>query len=210
MRSAGSLGILAVAIFITLILVSAATSSVILENQTASSDSFENLVNEVTTDLTSYLKIQQIIGRTNHTATNNGINQLAIRIRLLVSGTVNLADLTLELIIQDNVLLLSYQQNATMTLGSGALFTAESWKLLTPQTFAMLIINDEDQSITTGQTLNKNTDTGFLLISLPEDLALHAYDTCELRIIPNPGHVRQITIDVPFQTTSIAILYEEA
>jgi archaellin len=210
MRSAGSLGILAIALFITLILVSAATSSVILDNQTTSSDTYENLVNEVTTDLTSYLKIQQILGHIDQTTTNGGITQLAIRIRLLVSGTINLAGLTLELIIGDNILLLTYQQNATRMLGSNSLFNTESWQKLTPQTFAMLIITDDDHSITTGHTLNKNTDTGFLLINLPEDMAIHAYDTMELRVIPNPGHIRQISLEVPFQTQTIAILYEEA
>jgi archaellin len=205
--SYGSLGLVAVALVITIMILGTATGSIILQTQDTDTANLNTIATEATNDLTSYLKVQQIIGRYDHT---HSITQLAINIRLLVSGTIDLSHLTIELITRDNVLLLSYQANATSTLTSGALFSADSWQHLSPQSYAMLIMADNDNSILTGQTMNKNTDTGFLVVSLPETMALHSYDTLELRIIPNPGHIRQLSLDVPFDTHDIAVLYEEA
>ena len=207
--SYGSLALVAIALFTTLVILGTATGSIILQQQTTDTTNLDTITTEAISDLTSYLKVQQILGRFDHTPAR-GITQLAVKIRLLVSGTIDLSHLTLELITTDNVILLTYQANATRTMTSGALFTAESWQLLSAQSYTMLVMNDDDNSITTRQTLDKNTDTGFLLVSLPEPLSLHSYDTCELRIIPDPGHIRQIPLDIPFQTHDLAVIYEEA
>ena len=202
MTTDGSLGILPIALIAAFIVIGATASSVIIANQNTAQDTYTQAVTEVTNDLTSYLKVQQIIGKFNQKA---ALQQIAINIRPLVTGTIDLSQLKIEIITSDDLTLLSYQD--TPMLSTGSLFLKTAWDQLTPGSFTMLVTIDDDSSILTAHTLNKNTDAGFLLVSLPTTIPLHQGDTFQLILLPTPGQARQFTLDVPSLTTSPVVLY---
>jgi len=205
MTSYGSLGILALALVITLIFLAATVKSVANTNQTTSTESLEEITTEVTNDLTSYIKVQQIIGKFEPGTSHPGLQQLAINIRPLVTGTIDLSQMKIELITPSDLTLFSYQ-DASMFSG-GPLFSNSAWDQLIPGTYSMLVTVDDDASIISSHTLNKNTDAGFLIIKLPDTMRLSPKETYQLILMPTPGQTRQFALDVPLPTTAPVTLY---
>ena len=205
MTTYGSLGLLSLALITTLIILAATAGSVVISNQTTSKETLEQVTTEVTNDLTSYIKVQQIIGKFATGTPHPGLQQLAINIRPLVTGTIDLSQMKIELLTPNDLTLFSYQ-NAS-PLSSGPLFSNKAWSQLTPGNFSMLVTIDDDASIVTAHTLNKNTDTGFLIVKLPDTLQLFPGETYQLTLMPTPGQSRQFTLDIPMSTTAPVTLY---
>jgi len=208
--SDASLGLLPIVLITSFLVIGATASSILIKNQTTTADAFDKAVTDITDDITTYLKVQQIIGKFNNTdikpSVQPSIQRLAINVRPLISGTIDLTKIKIELIFKDDVTILSYQ-DTTKTPTTGTLFTNKIWDQLTAGSFTMLVTVDDDSSVLTTHSLNKNTDAGFLLVKLPQKIYLHPYDECQLVLMPTPGEPRSFTLDIPYTTSSLVILY---
>ncbi len=201
--SDATLGLLPIVLITSVIAIGATAGSIFIKNQTTANNALDQAVTDITNDLTTYLKIDQIIGKYD---TPNGIQRLAIHIRPLITGTIDLTKIQLQLTLPDDAFILPYR-DVPKDEPTNALFHNPAWDQFKPGSFTIQMITDDDGSALAAHTLNKNTDAGFLLVKLPEQTYLRPYDTLQLTITPTPGQQQTFTFDVPYTTNSLVTLY---
>jgi len=204
--SEASLGIAPIALIASLVFAGATVSNVLVNTQTTASNSYQKLVNDVTTDMTTSFNVDQVIGKYNMSLTPPGIDHIAIHLRPLTACAIDLTKLKIELITPTDLVFLPYQDTGKAD-PTGALFSNTLWKTLKTGSFTMLITNDDDSSVDTSHTLNKNTDAGFILITLPKTSTLTYPNSYQIGLIPTPGQTEWITLDVPYASNTPLILY---
>jgi archaellin len=203
MTTHASIGIVSIALIATLVALATATGSILVQKQTTTADTYSQLVDDVTTDLTSYLEVRQIIGKFD--PTHHYPPRIAINIHPLTTNTIDLNKMTVQITTTSDLFIYNYRES--FSLKTGSLFSDDTWNRLATDTYSFTVSNDDDASIQAAHTLNKNTDTGFLLLTLPDTMNLNPYDTFELTIMPTPGQPRVFTLEVPLPSTTMATLY---
>jgi archaellin len=208
MNNKGNLGLITGILLIGFILIGAVSASVIMNSTTNSTDTDLNqMTNEVVDELTTYLQVKNIIGKYQTIQEEQKIQQIALLIKPLVSLDIDITHMTLKISNGEQLYILYYDGNAA-TIGTYSLFAHPLWGTLTENTYTIIPIIDDDLSMTTYHTINKNTDTAFILIKLPNDITLRKGDNLQITLIPSPGMERTFNLDAPLPTSHIVTLYE--
>jgi archaellin len=192
MNNYGTTGITAITLLGSVLMASAATS-IMMQNTDDISATTEQAVSDIINEVTTYLKINDVMGKYY---TDNGARKVERLIILLEQPTqtsVIMSDLTIKLSNDNDVILLGFSGQAARYTSEG-LFANSVWGNTT-NTFSLIVINDDDDSIIQHQVMNG--DTAFIAINLPPIFCLGDDQSLTLSIIPSKGLVRSVLIETP-------------
>jgi archaellin len=208
MNNEAKLGTIAGILLLGFILIGAVSASIIVTDSTnLSEDDLNTITNEVVDEICSYLQIKHIIGDYQIIQGEQKIQQIAILIKPLVSQEINVSHIIIELNNGNQFTLLYFNGNAD-TIHNYTVFDHPLWNSVTPSTFSVLPTIDDDNSIITTHYFNKNTDMAFILLKLPDTMAMKYDSQLQITLITSPGQSRTVTVESPLPIHNIVTLYE--
>ena len=89
-------------------------------------------------------------------------------------------------------------------IGSEKLFDHYIWNNITEQSFGIIATHDKDNSLTNYDIMNY--DIAYIIIKLPEDLNMRQDDKIILKILPEYGMDKTITLEAPMPITKVVNL----
>jgi archaellin len=207
MNDKGNLGLLTGILLICFILIGAVSASVILNNTTSVTNTDLNqLTNEIVDEISTYIQIKTVVGKFQTIQGNQQIQKIAILIKPLVSLNIDITHMIIKILTSEQLYILYFNGNVN-PIGSYSLFDHPLWDTLVENTYTVIPIIDDDSSITTYHSINKNTDNAFLLVKLPDDSTMKKGDILEVTLIPSPGSERTIILEAPLPTTHVVTLF---
>jgi archaellin len=207
MNNKGNLGLTSGILLIVLVLIGAVSASVIMNETTNLSDADLNqITNEAVNEISGYLQIKNIVGKYQTMQDEQKIQKIAILIKPLVSLNIDITHLIIEISTPEQLRLLYFNGNVS-PIGSSSVFDHPLWDTLTNDTYTIMPLLDDDNSMVTYHVINKNTDTAFLLIKLPEDCTMNSGDVIQVTLLPSPGVERTVLLEAPLPTSHVVTLY---
>lgn len=201
------LGLIAGILLLGFLLIGAVSASVLFSGTTTTPDSdLEQITNDVLDDLCTVLQIKDVIGSYQIAQGEHTLRHIAIMVRPLISQNIDITQLIVQLSDDEELYHLTYSGKAA-ALSSYSLFSHPLWENMTTTTYSLAVTIDDDHSMSTNHLINKNTDTAFLLVHLPDDLTMHYGGSLQLTLLPTPGLERTVTLQAPLPTTRIVTLY---
>lgn len=208
MDTNAQLGTITGILLLVFILIGAVSASVIItDSPITSEEDLTKITNEILNELCSYLQIKQIVGKYQTIQDQPRINKIAILIKPLVSQTIDLSHMTLELCDGNNYRILFFNGTAG-SIRSQSLFEHPTWNNLTNGTYGLLSTIDDDNSIITAHKINDYTDMAFIIIKLPDNAALTQDTQLVLTLRPSPGIGRTVTLEAPLPIKNVVTLFE--
>lgn len=208
MDNNAQLGTITGILLLVFILIGAVSASVIItDSPITSEEDLTTITNEILDELCSYLQIKQIVGKYQTIQGQQRINKIAILIKPLVTQTIDLSHMTLELCDGNNYRILFFNET-TGSIRSQSLFEHPTWNNLTNGTYGLLSTIDDDNSIITAHIINDYTDMAFIIIKLPDNAALTQDTQLVLTLRPSPGISRTVTLEAPLPIKNVVTLFE--
>jgi archaellin len=209
MNNKGNLGLVTGMLLVGFLLIGAVSASVIMKSTTTSTSdkNLNQITNEVVDEITTYIQIKDVVGKYQTIQDEQRIQQIAILIKPLVTLDIDITHMMIKISNGEQIYILYYNGNGN-TYGSSSLFSHPAWSTLTENTFTIITLIDDDQSIIASHVMNKNTDTAFLLLKLPLGITMRNGDAIQITLIPTPGMQRTVTIEAPLPTSHVVTLYE--
>lgn len=208
MNTHGNLGVTTGILLIIMILIGAVAGSVIIdETQNVSAPDLNQLTNEALDEITTYLQIKTIVGKYETVQGKQAIQKIAILIKPLVSGTIDITKVTILISHGDDLRILFFNGQVA-PVRSHSVFNHPQWDTLNDSSFSLLSTIDDDSSMTQYHVMNKNTDMAFIMVNLPITAPLYYGDSLQLTLTPSPGTERTVTLEPPMPTTQIVSLYD--
>lgn len=190
LSGAGVTGVALIASF----LVAGSTSTVMLEDVDNINLDAKRMMNDVLQEITTYLKIDDAIGKYYNTGTNRQIERIILFVKQYISNNINMSQITIGLYNSEDVVLLKYSGDA-FEVGSNTLFQHYAWESLENNTFGALVINDEDRSLLDHNVMND--ELVYILIPLPEQFKMGKGESMTVSIIPDNGITTSIYLEPP-------------
>lgn len=193
MNNRGSVGITAIPLLTSFLLISATASSVMFEGADGIAKDAEQTVNDVLDEITTYLKIDDVIGKYY---TINGIRRvgkIVILVKQFIRNTINMSEVTIKICNSNDVILLGYSGHAAER-DSKAVFEHQVWEK-TNNSFSLIVILDNDRSLLDYNIMNE--DTAFIAIRLPNRFAMKNDESIKVSIIPARGIMRSVVLETP-------------
>jgi archaellin len=206
-NNTGSLGISAVILMISFILIAITTLSVLSEetNDNLSEEEIQQMLEEAIDPITKYIQIQDQVGKYYGEPHHQKIQKIAIMIKPLISDEIELSELTIKLNNGNNLIILSYKGDAAFR-DTNDLFEHQIWDNLTENNFGIIATHDKDNSITDYNTINKNTDMAYIIIKLPENFYMKKGDTLTVTLFPSSGIQRTTILEAPLPMKKVVSL----
>lgn len=200
-NSLGSTSIAAVILLISLLLVGATVASVISSGTEPVSESeVQEMLDDVLNELTTYLQIKDKIGKFSTVNGQLQLQQIVLLLSPLIAQDIDVTELTIKLCDGDAVYILNYSGQAAF-IGSHGLFGHPLWNSFNATHFGFLAIHDTDRSLVDFDILNK--DLVYVLIKLPEELALKKRESITITLFPLSGIVRTVVLEAPLPIQSV-------
>ena len=206
MNEIGSGGIATIPLLISFLLIGTTTSSVLFEGQDDMAIDAEQVLDNVLNELTTYLKIDDVMGKYYITNGTRGIEKIVILIKQFIPNAIDLSTLTIELVNNDDALLIGYSGYAAESNGQ-PIFEHEVWERTTT-TFSLIAILDEDRSLVDHDIMNE--DTAFIALQLPDQFVMTKGMTITLSLLPAQGIMRSIILEAPSFHSSDVISFGKA
>ena len=208
MNNQGNLGLLTIILLIFFILIGAVSASIIMNETTdVTNTDLNQLTNEIVDELSSYLQIKTIVGQYQALQGTQRIQKIAVLIKPLISQDIDLTHMIIEVTTNEQLFVLYFNGNAS-PLGASSVFDNPLWDTLTQNTYSVLPMIDDDSSMMTYHSINKNTDTAFLLVKLPDACAMQQGAIVQLNLLPTPGAERTVVLEAPLPISHVVTLYE--
>ena len=204
MNNWGSTGITSITLLSGFLMASAA-SSVMFQNTDDLSLTAKQMVNDVVDEITTYLKIEDVIGKYY---TDNGIHRierLTILIKQPIKNTINMSDVTIKICNNEDVVLLGYSGYAEERNSKG-IFENQVWET-TDNSFSLIVVSDTDRSLIDHNIMNG--DITFIAIKLPDGFTIDNDETATVSIIPIKGTTSSVVLNVPSFHASDIISFED-
>lgn len=205
MNNIGSVGITAVPLFTSFLLIGATASSVIFEGSDGIAIDAEQTLNDVLDEITTYLKIDNVIGKYYNTNGARCVEKIVILVKQFIQNTINISELTIKICDNNDVLLLGYSGHAAKG-SSKAIFENQIWET-THNAFSLIVILDNDRSLLDHNIMNE--DITFIAIRLPDKFAMHDDESIMVSIIPAKGIMRSVVLETPSFHSSNIISFGE-
>ncbi|MEF8848472.1 MAG: hypothetical protein V5A68_04990 [Candidatus Thermoplasmatota archaeon] len=194
-------------IIIAIILI--ATLTIILvtgqQTQTINQKNLEQILDEIFNEITTQIQIKEKIGKYYKIQNEYEIKKIAIMISPLVTNDININQLKIEIYNNEKIKILKYEGD-TKKIENKDLFEHPIWKNLTKNQYGFITIQDKDNSLEKHGQLNNYKDNAFLIIKLPDNLALKKGDKINLKLFPSTGITKKIKITAPIPTNRIVTL----
>ena len=111
MNNYGSTGITAITL-LTSLLTTGAASSIMMQNTDSLSSDALQMVNDVVDEVTTYLKIDDILGKYYIENGTRSVERIVILIKQPLKNAINISDVTIKLCNNEDVVLLGYSGHA--------------------------------------------------------------------------------------------------
>jgi len=208
MDDSAKLGTIGVILLLLFILIGTVSASVLVTISEDTSEEYDlnNMVNEVIDEVCSYLQIKHIIGKYQMVQGEQKINKIGILIKPFVSQNIDISHMTIGLSDGEYYHMIFFNGVAE-SLHSSSLFEHPIWSSLDLGLFSLLSTIDDDNSIVDIHLINKNTDMAFIVLQLPDGIAMKNGDHLEVTILPLPGMGRTIHLEAPLSLKNVVTLY---
>lgn len=204
MNNIGSTGITSMAL-ISSLLVMGAASSVIFEESDDLSEDAKQAVNDALEEITTYLKIEEAIGKYYTTNNERRVERIVIFVKQFITSNVNVSELKIKIQNDVDVIVLSYSGHAE-EIGSKPMFSHDIWEK-TNNSFSIIVTSDNDRSLLDYNIMNK--DRACMAIKLPESFAMEKSEKISISIIPSKGITSSILCETPSLHISNIISFGE-
>lgn len=206
MNKQASFGLSSIIILITVFLIATTAASVLISSMKntgnpGSENDLNRMTQEAVSEISTYIQIKEIYGKYSVVENQQKIQSLAILIKPLFSTEIDLSEALIEISNGQDLRFLSFS-GQTENIQSYSLFEHPIWNVMSSERFSVVTIFDTDNSIIHFNTINDQTDTSFLLLTLPEELAMKKGDSLKITLLPATGVMRtiQVTAPLPMQT----------
>lgn len=191
-------------LIITTSLSAIAVSTVFLtkDDSDISQRDIDDVLDDILTEVTNYLQIYDVIGKYQEINGVQKIDKIALMVKPMITGNIDISDLTIKLEGNHDVKILNYN-NLSDKIYSFSLFEHPIWRNITNETFGCIVIHDVDDSISKYGRINSYTDMIYLIITLPDDFLMKYRDTIRVTIFPSAGIVKTITLEAPLPIKQI-------
>jgi archaellin len=199
MNNYGSTGITAITL-LTSLLTTGAASSIMMQNTDSLSSDAVQMVNDVVDEITTYLKIDDILGKYYTESGARSVERIVILIKQPLKNVINMSDLTIKLCNNEDVALLGYSGHAE-EYSSNGVFENPVWEM-TDNTFSLIVVRDKDRSLLDYNIMND--DSAFIAIKLPSQFAMGNDASLTVSLIPGKGMIHSVLLETPsFHTSNI-------
>ena len=193
MREAGSTGIASAILLIAILLMGSSAIYTTISQDSISSGDFENKVNEILDDITSYFLVKEGYAKID----GNEIKILLL-VKPIFDDPISISNLTLQVIDDDSIHVLKLHD--IYETGKD-LFDSDLWSEIN-QSFCIIPVVDRDESISKEKTVNG--DLFYVALCLR---GIEIGEDIEISILSETGSISVLTIDIPFSTSDVFKIY---
>ena len=186
-------GITGMALFTSFLLAGSASTIMMDDTDNISRDA-EKMLNDVLQEITTYIKIEDVIGKYYDPGGDRRIERIVIFAKQYINVPINMSEITIEICNKDDIVLLKYSGQA-FEIGSKTVFQHHAWEALENNTFSVLVTNDEDKSLLDHDTMNG--DLIIIMIPLPEQFKMKNRESMTISIIPDKGIITSVYLETP-------------
>lgn len=204
MNNIGSIGVVAVPLLGSFVLIGAVSSGM-FENTDYLAEDAEKILNDVLEEMTTYLKIDDVIGKYYSTDGTRRVEKVVLLVEPLIQSTIDMSEMTVKISNNDDIIVLHYSGHAVEG-GSRAVFEQQVWEK-TNNAFSLIVILDKDRSLLDYNIMNE--DTAFIAIRLPDGFAIRNGESITVSIIPAKGIIRSVVLETPSVHSSNIISFGE-
>lgn len=210
MNKTGSMAITGAILLITAILFGIIAVSVLSSPSSSNSEEdmielYNQVVEESIDEITTYLKITDKLGKYHGEPRHQRIEKIAIMIKPLVTINVDISELTIKICNGNTVKILTFN-GITEKIGSQSLFGHSLWDKIDEKNFSFVVTHDKDKSVIEHNTINKNSDMGYIIIRLPKDFYMKKGDSLVVTLFPETGITRTTVLEAPIPIKSVVSL----
>lgn len=193
MREAGSTGIASAILLIAILLMGSSAIYTAISQDSISSGDFENRVNEILDDMTSYFLVKEGYAKIE----GNEIKILLL-VKPIFNDPISISNLTLQVIDDDSIHVMKLQ--GIYEAGKD-LFDSDLWNEIN-QSFGIIPVIDRDRSVSEEKTVNG--DLFYVALCLR---GIEIGENIEISILSETGSISVLTIDIPFSTSDVFKIY---
>ena len=190
---------------ITVIVLAGGASSIYLDGSERMSGDVEKLVKGILNDFTTYIKVEDVVGRYSGNGAERELKNLLILAKLISADGLNLTNLKIGLSNGKELILIDYNGKG-FSCKRSFLFSDAIWEDL-EYSFGLITLEDFDNSIQIEKVANDG-DRFFIAINLPPEFHVKSGDLLEVYILPHEGIGKTIDVRVPFSCSSDIVLLE--
>ena len=193
MNNIGNVGVTAIPLLTSFLLIGATTSSVIFDGTDSIALDAEQTVKDTIDEITTYLKIEDAIGKYYTTNGVRSVEKIVILIKQFIRNEINISEVKIKICNNNDVILLDYSGFAVES-NSKATFENQVWDS-TNNAYSLIVILDKDRSLLDYNIMNG--DIAFIAIRLPDQFAMKNSDSITISIMPSKGITSSITLETP-------------
>lgn len=206
MNNQGTSAIAPVILIISLILIGSTVASVMSDSSgSLDEEDLEKMVDEVLDEVSTYIKIEDVMGKYIKTEKEMKIQKMVLMIEPLFSVDINVSELIIKLCDGEKVNMLYYGGKSSF-IDSNSLFEHDLWDNTTEDIYNLILLLDKDKSIIEYGTINDHTDLMYIIINLPEEFFMKKDDSMSISIYNSNGITRVIDIKAPMPMKKIVSL----
>lgn len=192
MNNCGTTGTTTITL-LSFFLMAGVSSSVMFQVTDDLSSDAKQMANDIVDEITTYLKIDDVIGKYYIDNGVRRVERIVILVRQFIKNTVNISDLTIKICSNDGVLLLGYSGHAE-EYNSQTVFEHQVWDTA-DNAFSLIVVTDTDRSLVDHNIMNG--DVIFIAIKLPDGFAIAENRDVTISVIPANGIVSSVVLEVP-------------
>lgn len=198
MNTYGALGTTTALLILVFVFIGAVATSEIINttSEELSEDDINQMLEDTITEISTYISIDNIVGKYATINEEQRIKQIAFMIQPMFDTEIELASLPIQLSNGFTVQFLNHG-NVSGAIGSYSLFQHPLWNSLQNTTFGLISILDQDNSILNHGIINDHSDMAYIIIDLPDDLTMKKGETLTISLFPASGITRSFTIKAP-------------
>lgn len=188
-------------ILVSMLVAGAASSTMMTQDAGDLSDQLQQTVQDSLDTITTHLNIKDALGKYTDNTQGRHIEKIMLLLQPLIETNIDISKITIKLTNTHDTTLISYSGQTAYHDSSAPLFENTLWEQ-TKNSFSVLALIDDDDSITTYDIMND--DTAFVLINLPPTFSITKDQSLAVSIIPERGITTSIILEIDgFQESTI-------
>lgn len=193
-----------IAILSVVVITSTANTVINPTEEDFTEEEMNDLFEAIYDDLSTYVKIDRVIGKYESQGNQRRLSQLAVQIHSLFSKDIDLKDMIIELSNGYDIRYYSYFKTSD-SLRNSSLFAHPLFNDVSINSFGLIPMMDKDDSIKNHQMINHHSDRLFIIINLQDSLLIESGESFSLSLHPSVGTIRSLSIDPPFSTRDVVV-----
>jgi archaellin len=198
------MGITTLILLISLLLSGLIVASVLTNEsyQTEFEEDYMQMVDEIIDKTSTYIQILEQKGKYNEINQERKIDKIILYISPLIAQKIDVSKLTIQLNNGETIRFLRYLGDVK-NLETHSIFSHPIWESLDGNNFGFISVIDFDESLINGNLLNDYSDHAYIVIRLPDDMAIAKNEELIVTLFPSTGITRTTILKAPFSTKPI-------